>query len=175
MGMKIFGIAGYSGSGKTTLIEKLIPLLRGRGLSVSVIKHTHHDFDLDRPGKDSYRHREAGAAEVVLAGEHRWALLHELRDTPRPPLSSIVARLAPVDLVLVEGFKHDPIDKLEVYRHGLGKPMLSGNDPHVVAIAADAPVAGAARWFDLDDASGIAEFIAAQVISASNASVEGCQ
>jgi molybdopterin-guanine dinucleotide biosynthesis protein B len=161
--MKVFGIAGYSGSGKTTLIEKLIPLLRDRGLSVSVIKHTHHDFDLDRPGKDSYRHRQAGAAEVVLAGEHRWALLHELRDTPRPPLASILARLAPVDLVLVEGFKHDPIDKLEVFRHALGKPLLTGSDPHVVAVAADAPVAGAPTFFDLDDAVGIAGFIAAHV------------
>ncbi|HEY5763853.1 MAG TPA: molybdopterin-guanine dinucleotide biosynthesis protein B [Rhodocyclaceae bacterium] len=164
--MKVFGIAGYSGSGKTTLIEKLIPLLRGHGLSVSVIKHTHHDFDLDRPGKDSWRHRQAGAAEVVLAGEHRWALLHELRETPRPPLESIVARLAPVDLVLVEGFKHEPIAKLEVIRHELGKPTLWPDDPHVVAIASDRPVDTTLPGFGLDAAEEIARFIAARVSGA---------
>jgi len=157
--MKVFGFAGYSGSGKTTLIEQLIPRFVSGGLKVSVIKHAHHEFDLDREGKDSYRHREAGAFEVMISGGHRWVLMHELRDAPEPALEHQLKRLAPCDLVLVEGYKHHPIPKLEVYRHAAGKPLLFPGDRHVVAIATDEPLATSFRQFDLADVASIAEFI----------------
>src|SRR5260370_34393929 len=124
LGMKIFGFAGWSGSGKTTLMTALIPELVARGLTVSTIKHAHHAFDVDQPGKDSWRHREAGATEVLVASERRWALMHELRDAPEPSLDALVARISPVDLLLVEGFKRHPHPKLEVYRAALGKPLI---------------------------------------------------
>jgi molybdopterin-guanine dinucleotide biosynthesis protein B len=138
--MDVLGLVGWSGSGKTTLLTAVLPLLRARGLRVSTIKHAHHAFDMDRPGKDSFRHREAGAREVLVASSARWALLHEI-DGPEPALSELLARLAPVDLVLVEGFKSHPYPKLEVHRPSLGKPALWPGDPAVLAVATDTPLA----------------------------------
>lgn len=157
--MKVFGIAGYSGSGKTTLLEKLIPQLTARGLKVSVIKHAHHGFDIDRPGKDSYRHREAGATEVLISCGSRWALMHELRDAPEPALDELLVRLSPCDLVLVEGFKGEPIPKLEVYRPANGKPPLYPGREDVVAVATDAEIDLPVPRLDLNDAAGVADFI----------------
>lgn len=157
--MRIFGIAGYSGSGKTTLIEKLVPLFVARGLKVSLIKQTHHDFDIDQPGKDSWRHRQAGCGEVMVASSRRWALMHELREEPEPALKDLTARLSPCDLVLVEGFKHEALPKLEVHRQASGKPLLYPQDARVVALASDESLATALPQFDLDDAPGIAVFI----------------
>ncbi|HWD21823.1 MAG TPA: molybdopterin-guanine dinucleotide biosynthesis protein B [Burkholderiales bacterium] len=140
--MKIFGFAGFSGGGKTTLIEKLVPVFTARELRISVVKHAHHEFDVDRPGKDSHQHREAGCAEVLVSSSRRWALMHELRGAPEPSLDELVARLSPCDLVLVEGFKHHPIPKLEVHRGAAASSgLLFPHDPHVVAIATDRPVA----------------------------------
>lgn len=157
--MRIFGIAGYSGSGKTTLIEKLVPLFVARGLKVSLIKQTHHDFDIDQPGKDSWRHRQAGCGEVMVASSRRWALMHELREEAEPALKDLTARLSPCDLVLVEGFKHEALPKLEVHRQASGKPLLYPQDARVVALASDESLATALPQFDLDDAPGIAVFI----------------
>src|SRR6202158_3913928 len=139
--MRIFGLAGWSGSGKTTLLAALIPELVVRGLSVSTIKHAHHEFDIDQPGKDSWRHRQAGASEVMVASARRWALMHELSGVPDPSLDELVARMSPVDLLLVEGFKRQPHPKLEVHRPSLGKPLIYPDDSHVVAIASDEPPA----------------------------------
>jgi molybdopterin-guanine dinucleotide biosynthesis protein B len=157
--MRIFGLAGWSGSGKTTLLVALIPELVARGLSVSTIKHAHHDFDVDRPGKDSWRHREAGATEVMVSSARRWALMHELRGDPEPRLEELVARLSPVDLLLVEGFKRQPHPKLEVHRPSLGKPLIYPEDPHVVAIATDEPFAAPLPLLPLGDAGAIAAFM----------------
>ncbi|HTW73039.1 MAG TPA: molybdopterin-guanine dinucleotide biosynthesis protein B [Acetobacteraceae bacterium] len=137
--MKVLGIVGWSGSGKTTLIEALLPLFRARGLTVSTVKHTHHGFDMDRAGKDTYRHREAGAHEVLVASSQRWALLHEVAG-PEPPLPELLARMQPVDVVLVEGFKSHPFPKLEVHRPALRKPPIWLTEPDVKAVAADAPL-----------------------------------
>lgn len=158
-GKKIFGFAGYSGSGKTTLIEKLIPRFTARGLQVSLIKHTHHNFDVDQPGKDSWRHRQAGAAEVLLTCDNRWVLMHELRGAPEPGLEEQVAVLSPCDLVLVEGFKHTPVSKIEIHRPALGKPPIWPENPSVVAVAADAPVDCPLPKLDLNDADAIVAFI----------------
>jgi molybdopterin-guanine dinucleotide biosynthesis protein B len=162
--MKVFGIAGWSGSGKTTLVEKLIAAIAARGLSVSSVKHAHEDFDIDRPGKDSHRHRLAGATEVLVSSPRRWALVHELRGAPELGLDDLLARLSPVDLVLVEGFKSAPLPKLEVHDPALGKPLLAATDPQVVALAwAGTPPAGLDRpVFARDDAPGITAFILAQ-------------
>ena len=157
--MRIFGLAGWSGSGKTTLLTGLIPELVARGLSVSTIKHAHHAFDIDKPGKDSWRHREAGASEVMVASARRWALMHELRGAPEPALENLVARMSPVDLVLVEGFKRHPHPKLEVHRPSLGKPLLYPDDSDVVAIAADEPLAAPIPLLPLGDPAAIADFI----------------
>ena len=138
--MKIFGLAGWSGSGKTTLMIKLIPALAARGISVSTLKHAHHAFDVDTPGKDSYEHRIAGAKEVLVTSGKRWVLMHELRDAEEPPLDELVPRLSPVDLLLIEGFKRHRHDRIEVYRSGLGKPMLCRKDPEIVAVATDGPI-----------------------------------
>ncbi|MBU3697944.1 molybdopterin-guanine dinucleotide biosynthesis protein B [Dechloromonas sp.] len=157
--MKIFGIAGWSGSGKTTLLEKLIPCLTRRGLKVSVIKHAHHGFDIDRPGKDSYRHREAGATEVLLSCSDRWALMHERRDEAEPTLDELIGHLSPCDLVLIEGFKQEPVPKIEVYRPENGKPPLHPERSDIVAVAADVPLVAAVPRFGLDDVEAIATFI----------------
>ena len=157
--MKVFGIAGFSGSGKTTLIEKLIPAIRARGLRVSVIKHAHHGFDLDRPGKDSWRHREAGAREVLMLSGQRWVLMHELRGAAEPTLEAQLAILSPCDLVLIEGFKAAPVPKVEVFRPANGKPPLWPDNPHVVAVATDAAVDTPLPVLDVNDASAIADFI----------------
>jgi len=157
--MQVFGFAGWSGSGKTTLIEQLIPRLVARGLRVSLIKHAHHSFDIDKPGKDSWRHREAGATEVLIASDKRWVLMHELRGEPGPTLDEQLALLSPCDLVLVEGYKAAPIPKIEVHRSANGKPLLHPGDPNIVAVASDVPVDTALPHFDLNRHDEIAEFI----------------
>ncbi|MDQ8021277.1 MAG: molybdopterin-guanine dinucleotide biosynthesis protein B [Moraxellaceae bacterium] len=157
--MKVFGFAGWSGSGKTTLIEGILPRLSRRGLRVSLIKHTHHGFDIDRPGKDSFRFREAGAAEVMLAGEQRWALMHELRDEPQLSLAQLLDRMSPCDLVLVEGFKSAELPKIEVHRPALGKPMLFGEFPNVVAVASDVPLDIDLPVLDLNLHDDVAAFV----------------
>ncbi len=158
--MKIFGIAGYSGSGKTTLIEKLIPLFTARGLKVSLIKHAHHTFDVDQPGKDSYRHRHAGCNEVLVTSSRRWALMHELRGAPEPTLQELIGHVAACDLLLIEGFKHEAIPKLEVYRSVVGESLLHPQDAHIVAVASDRPVDTRLPQFGLDDVAQIADFVA---------------
>ena len=157
--MKIFGFAGWSGSGNTTLIEKLIPRFVGAGLRVSLIKHAHHTFDVDQPGKDSYRHRHAGASEVLVTSSRRWVLMHELRGAHEPPFEEQVKRLSPCDLLLVEGFKHAPIPKLEVWRAEPGEAMLHPNDPHIVAVATDAEVDARLPVLNLNDDAAIARFV----------------
>jgi molybdopterin-guanine dinucleotide biosynthesis protein B len=158
-GVKIFGFAGWSGSGKTTLIEKLIPLFVGQGVRVSLIKHAHHDFDVDQPGKDSYRHRKAGAGEVLVSSGQRWALMHELSGAPEPGLDELVQQIAPCDLLLVEGFKKEAIPKLEVYRAQTGKPLLFPDDPYIVAVASDVILAQSMLRIDLNRDDQVAEFI----------------
>ena len=157
--MRIFGLAGWSGSGKTTLLAAIIPELAVRGLSVSTIKHAHHDFDIDRPGKDSWRHRQAGASEVMVASARRWALMHELRGAAEPSLDELVARLSPVDFVIVEGYKRHPHPKLEVHRPSLGKPLLYPDDPYIVAIASDEPFAAPLPLLSLADPAAVAGFM----------------
>jgi molybdopterin-guanine dinucleotide biosynthesis adapter protein len=157
--MRIFGLAGWSGSGKTTLLAALIPELAARGLSVSTIKHAHHDFDIDRPGKDSWRHRQAGAREVLVASARRWALMYELRGDAEPSLDELVTRLGPVDVLIVEGFKRHPHPKLEVHRPSLGKPLLYPDDPHIVAIASDEPFAAPLPLLSLADPAAVAGFM----------------
>jgi molybdopterin-guanine dinucleotide biosynthesis protein B len=136
--MKVFGFAGWSGSGKTTLVEKLIPVFTARGLRVSVIKHAHHGFDLDKPGKDSWRHRAAGATQVLMLSNDRWVLMHELRGAPEPTLDEQLRLLEPCDLVLIEGYKAAAVPKIEIHRPAHGKPPLWPENPHVVAVATDA-------------------------------------
>ncbi len=158
--MKVFGLAGWSGSGKTTLVRALIPALTGRGLGVSTIKHAHHAFDVDQPGKDSYEHRKAGATQVLVASAERWALMHELRGAPEPTTEQLIGLMTPVDLVLIEGFKQEAHDKLEVYRPALGKPLLCAEDRHIVAVASDGRPGGIpVPLFDLDDVEAIADFV----------------
>jgi molybdopterin-guanine dinucleotide biosynthesis adapter protein len=157
--MKTFGFAGWSGSGKTTLIEKLIPRFVKRGLRVSLVKHAHHTFDVDQPGKDSYRHRHAGAQEVLVTSSRRWVLMHELRGAAEPSFDEQIRHLSPCDLLLVEGFKHAPIPKLEVWRAATGEPLLHPNDSHIVAVASDAKVDTRLPLLDLDDVDSICEFI----------------
>lgn len=160
--MKVLGIAGWSGSGKTTLVERLIPELTKRGVSVSTVKHAHHAFDIDQPGKDSYRHRAAGATEVLISSAARYALLHEHRGAAEPTLPELLARLSPVDLVLVEGFKRESHPKIEVWREAVGKPMLLAEDAAVVAVASDQAVPGlAVPVLDLGRPDQVAEFILA--------------
>jgi molybdopterin-guanine dinucleotide biosynthesis protein B len=158
--MKIIGIAGYSGSGKTTLIEKVIPVLVREGLRVSLIKHAHHEFDVDQPGKDSWRHRHAGCAEVLISSSKRWALMHELRGAAEPGLTEQLKHLSPCDLVIVEGYKSEAIPKIEVHRRDGHTPLLHPEDPHVVAVATDEPLATDLPQFAIDDAEGVARFIA---------------
>ena len=158
--MRIFGLAGWSGSGKTTLMTALIPELVSRGLSVSTLKHAHHAFDIDQPGKDSWRHRQAGAREVMISSQNRWALMHELRGTPEPTFEDLARRMNPVDVLLVEGFKRHPHPKIEIHRPSLGKPLLHPEDPWIVAIASDEMLPGLRLpWLPLSDASAVATFI----------------
>ncbi|GIL41712.1 molybdopterin-guanine dinucleotide biosynthesis protein B [Roseiterribacter gracilis] len=158
--MKLIGLAGWSGSGKTHLIARLVPALIARGVRVSTIKHAHHAFEVDKPGKDSWIHREAGATEVLISSSARMALLREHRDGEEPGLDVLLQRLAPVDLVLVEGFKRGTHTKIEVWREETGKPFLHPDDPTIVAIAAPAAPPGATvPWIDLDDTDKIADFI----------------
>lgn len=160
----VMGVMGRSGSGKTTLLSDLIPALIGLGVSVSTIKHTHHGFDVDKPGKDSYRHREAGAQEVLLTSSKRWALLHEVQDEKEPDMQELIARMSPVDVLLIEGFKKHAFPKIEVFRPVLGKPVMGGKDQSIIAIATDdqcnqnvldlnLPI------LDLSNVKSIAEFI----------------
>jgi molybdopterin-guanine dinucleotide biosynthesis adapter protein len=165
--MRVFGFAGWSGSGKTTLVEQLIPQLRARGLVVSLVKHAHHEFDIDQPGKDSHRHREAGCQEVLVTSAVRWALMRELRGAPELSLDAALAQLSPCDLALVEGFKSATIPKLEVYRASVGKSMLHPGDPNIVAVATDGPLVTPLPVFDLSDVAPIAAFIVAHAGSRS--------
>ena len=159
--MRIFGFAGWSGSGKTTLIEAVVPILVARGLAVSLVKHAHHAFDIDQPGKDSWRHRHAGCTEVLVSSSARWALMHELRGAPEPTFAEGLARLSPCDIVLVEGYKAAPIPKLEVWRPSVGKPLLHPADTHVVALATDERSAAPEGLpvFGLEDVQAIASFV----------------
>ena len=159
--MNVLGIAGWSNAGKTTLLEKVLPLLAERGMRVSVVKHAHHRFDVDQPGKDSYRMREAGSHEVLISSPLRWALMREHRGADEPALDELLARLSPCDLVLVEGYKRWPIPKLEVHRVANGKPLLFPDDRWIAAIASDVPVESALPQFRLDDVATIAQWIAA--------------
>jgi molybdopterin-guanine dinucleotide biosynthesis protein B len=154
---RVIGFAGWSGAGKTTLLCKLIPLLAARGMKVSTLKHAHHAFDVDRPGKDSHDHRLAGATEVLVSSGRRWALMHELRAEPEPSLAQLLPRLSPVDLVIVEGFKTERHAKIEIHRSANGKPPLHPGDASIVAIAADVAFLGAGRpVVDLDDVEAVA-------------------
>jgi molybdopterin-guanine dinucleotide biosynthesis adapter protein len=160
--MRVIGFAGWSGAGKTTLIVKLIPELNRRGFGVSTIKHAHHNFDLDQPGKDSYEHRAAGAEEVLVASANRVALMRELRGAAEPSLAELLRLLKPVDLVLVEGFKRDALPKIEIHRAGNGKPPLHPDDPHIVALISDVmtPTAGLPRA-SIDDIGAAADLVLA--------------
>lgn len=160
--MKVFGIMGWSGSGKTELVIRLIPEFVRRGIGVSTMKHTHHNFDMDKPGKDSFRHREAGAKEVMVASSARWALLHELTDEPEEDMEDLIERMTPVDLLLIEGFKSHRHPKLEVHRPELGKPLIAADDDSIMAVASDvSEIDGTAvPVLDLDNIEAIADFIA---------------
>jgi molybdopterin-guanine dinucleotide biosynthesis protein B len=158
--MRIIGLAGWSGSGKTTLLAHVIPRLVVRGLTVSTLKHAHHAFDIDQPGKDSHTHRMAGATEVLVGSANRWALVHELRGDTEPPMATLLQKLSPVDLVLVEGYKRASHPKLEVFRACVGKPILHHEDSAIVAIASDEPLPTArVPVVDLDDIEGIADIL----------------
>ncbi len=159
--MRVIGFAGWSGAGKTTLLRKLIPLLVGQGLRVSTLKHAHHGFDIDHPGKDSWEHRQAGATEVLIGSANRWALMHELRGAPEPDLPELLDQLSPVDLVLVEGFKRGAHRKIEVHRAANGKPLLHPDDPSIVALASDTAGVGGLPHVDLDDVGAIATLVQA--------------
>ena len=161
--MKVYGVVGWKNAGKTTLMERLVSEITGRGFTVSTIKHAHHVFDVDRPGKDSYRHRQAGANEVLVASGARWALMHELRETEEPPLDHLLSRMSPVDLILIEGYKRDGHDKVEAYRAETGAPLIASGDPTVKAIATNDPVDAAQPTLPLDDPRAIADFILGEV------------
>ncbi len=167
--MRIIGLAGWSGSGKTTLITKLIPCLLARGVRVSTLKHAHHGFDLDKPGKDSFMHRAAGATEVIISSARRWAILHELRENePEWDMADLVAKMSPVDLVLVEGFKRDAFPKLEIHRAENGKPLLHPDDPHIVAVACDTALPNAkVPVVDLNSIDAVADLLLKRAVSIS--------
>jgi len=161
--MRIIGVVGSRGSGKTTLIERMIPWFTARGVSVSTMKHAHHGFDMDRPGKDTFRHRAAGAREVLVLSGSRWALLHEIRDDAEPTMETLIERMAPVDLLIVEGFKSHAYDKIEVHRPALGKDLIARGDADIVAVASDAALAGRdVPVLALDDPPAVAAFVAAR-------------
>ena len=163
--MRLYGVTGWKNNGKTTLVERLVTEISARGIGVSTVKHAHHAFDLDQPGKDSWRHREAGAREVMVSGGARWALMHELRGAEEPPLTDLLARLSRVDLVIVEGYKRDPHRKIEVRRAAAAQGLIAEDDPTVRALATDTPLPGFDRpQFDLDDIAGIADFILADAV-----------
>lgn len=158
--MKVMGIVGWSGQGKTQLLVEVLPLLRAQGLLVSTMKHAHHQFDIDAPGKDSYRHREAGASEVMLVASQRWVLMHECREEPEPPIEDLIARMTPVDLLLIEGFKTHAHAKIEVHRASEGKPLLCLEDPGIVAVATDVVLPDVTLpQLDLNQPGQIATFI----------------
>ncbi|VTZ26386.1 Molybdopterin-guanine dinucleotide biosynthesis adapter protein [Methylocella tundrae] len=158
--MRVIGLAGWSSAGKTTLIVKLIPCLIARGFSVSTLKHAHHGFDVDQPGKDSYAHREAGASEVLVASANRWALMHELRGGDEPRLGALLAHMSPVDFVLVEGYKRDPLGKIEVHRLANGKALLYPDDPSIKAFVSDAGGEGLLLpYADLNDVEAVATLV----------------
>jgi molybdopterin-guanine dinucleotide biosynthesis adapter protein len=163
--MKVIGLAGWSGAGKTTLLTRAIPQLQKQGLRVSVIKHAHHAFDVDVPGKDSWKHREAGAAEVLVSSSQRWALMHELRGAAEPRLSELLAKMSQVDLVVVEGFKREPHRKIEVYRAANEKPLLFPDDPGIVGIATDTAVETTLPTAHLDDIEAVAAMMLKSAIS----------
>jgi len=158
--MKVMGIVGWSGSGKTSLLVEVLPVLAAQGLKVSTMKHAHHRFDVDTAGKDSFRHREAGASEVLVVTSARWVLMHESREEPEPTIEELIARMTPVDLLLIEGFKTHPHPKLEIHRASEGKPLLCPQDPDIVAVASDGPLPGLpVPRLDLNDPTEIAKFI----------------
>jgi molybdopterin-guanine dinucleotide biosynthesis adapter protein len=163
--MKVIGLAGWSGAGKTTLLTRVIPLLREQGLRVSVIKHAHHKFDIDIPGKDSWRHREAGAEEVLVSSANRWALIHELRGRHEPRLPELLHKMSRVDLVVVEGYKSEPHRKIEVHRAANGKPFLFPDDPGIVGIASDVGVETRLPVAHLDDIPAVAALLRRSAIS----------
>jgi molybdopterin-guanine dinucleotide biosynthesis protein B len=162
--MKLYGITGWKNSGKTGLVERLVTEICDRGHSVSTIKHAHHDADVDQPGRDSHRHRQAGAREVLLATPHRWALMHELRGAAEPPLPDLLAQMSPVDLILIEGCKSEPHPKIEAFRQTNGRVPLAGQNDTIRAIATDCAMPDIAiPTFDLDDTAAIADFILREV------------
>lgn len=161
--MRLYGVVGWKNAGKTGLMERLVTEITGRGFSVSTVKHAHHTFDVDHPGKDSHRHRVAGATEVLLASRNRFALMHELRETEEPSLADLLTKLAPVDLVLIEGYKRDTHPKIEAHRVETGNPLIAPGDPTVRAIASDTALELDRQVFDLNDTSAIADFVLAEV------------
>jgi len=163
--MKVIGLAGWSGAGKTTLLSRVIPLLLAQGVRVSVIKHAHHHFDVDVPGKDSWVHRQSGATEVLVSSANRWALMHELRGAAEPRLPELLKKLSPVDLVVVEGFKSEPHRKIEVHRAANGKPLLFPRDPAIAGIATDAAVETALPVAHLDDIEAVAAMMQTSAMS----------
>jgi molybdopterin-guanine dinucleotide biosynthesis adapter protein len=172
--MRVIGLAGWSGAGKTTLLERIIPELIARGLTVSTLKHAHHEFDIDHSGTDTWQHRQAGAHEIVAASPARWALMHELRDEAEPPPPALLARMAKVDLVLIEGFKRAHHPKIEIFRAANAKPALHPDDPSIVAIAADVAFHGLAiPVLHLDDVRGIADMVQARAIPVDNVAWSG--
>lgn len=161
--MKIYGVVGWKNAGKTGLMERLVTEITSRGISVSTIKHAHHSFDVDHEGKDSFRHRQAGATEVLLASRNRFALMHELRQEQEPSLDDLLPRLSPVDLVLIEGYKRDQHPKIEAHRAETGNPLIAPDDPTIRAVASDTPLDLDRPVFDLDDTTAIADFVLAEV------------
>ncbi|OWU79058.1 molybdopterin-guanine dinucleotide biosynthesis protein B [Phaeobacter sp. 22II1-1F12B] len=161
--MKIYGVVGWKNAGKTGLMERLVTEITSRGISVSTIKHAHHSFDVDHEGKDSFRHRQAGATEVLLASRNRFALMHELRQEQEPSLDDLLPRLSPVDLVLIEGYKRDQHPKIEAHRAETGNPLIAPDDPTIRAVASDTPLDLDRPVFDLDDTKAIADFVLAEV------------
>ena len=161
--MKVYGVTGWKNAGKTGLMERLVAEIAGRGITVSTLKHAHHQFDVDQPGKDSFRHRTAGAQQVLLASSKRWALMTELREDPEPPLSDLLEQLAEVALVLIEGWKRDRHPKVEAWRAETGNPLIAPGDPTIKAVATDSPIETDRPTFDLNDTESIADFILAEV------------
>jgi molybdopterin-guanine dinucleotide biosynthesis adapter protein len=172
--MRMIGLAGWSGSGKTTLVARLLPELTRRGYRISTMKHAHHEFDVDQPGKDSYRHRAAGASEVLVASAKRWALMHEHRGGEEPTAAELMAHMTPVDLLIVEGFKREDHDKIEIHRRETGKPLLYPQDSRIVAVLSDEPLAGCRLpVIDIDDIVAVADFMVAHCDLARRAAPAG--